>query len=610
VILSSGFAETGDAGQRLQAEIVRIARETGVRVVGPNCQGLLHVPNRLYATFGAVCLEQNLHVGSVSMASQSGGFGFSVLLTCEALGLGFRSMVTTGNQSDVDVTEVLDALVDDPGTKVLCAYIEGVADGRRFMQVGVRALQAGKPLLVWKSGNTEVGARAAMSHTASLAGTHSVYQSAFRQCGAIEVTDIHELVDYATALQSPELTRGRRTAAIGISAGACILFADEASACGLSLPPLSDGTAATLRKIVPTFGSVANPVDVTASLFNDISAFTKAVDVILADPGIDQLAVLMASLSGEPAESCCEALGSAMQRHRKPVLVGWSARRNRATNAYRILEEVGIPVIPSPVRLARAAAACNRFAEARTRFRSEGWLPFPACDVKRREMKVHALNEQQSKAWIASWQVPVTREIVAENAAEARVGSYGLQFPVVAKILSRDLPHKSDVGGVRVRIPDPAAVEREVTRMIEEVTRRAPGAAIEGVLVAEMVEDGVEVILGVVHDDTFGPTVALGTGGILAEIVRDVTYRVAPFGRETALDMINELRMLPLLKGARGQPAADIDALIEAVVAISQGAWKARGQIVDVDINPLFVRRSGSGVVAADALVMETDDGS
>lgn len=604
VILSSGFAETGEAGRGLQEEIVRIARETGVRVIGPNCQGLLNVPNRLYATFGAVCLERDLRAGGVSMASQSGGFGFSVLLTCEALGIGFRAMVTTGNQADVDVTEVLDALVDDPATTVLCAYIEGAADGRRLMHVAARALRAGKPLLVWKSGNTEAGARAALSHTASLAGTHAIYRGAFRQCGILEVTDVHELADYAAALQSPVLARGRRTAALGISAGACILFADEASASGLSLPSLSEGTSAALRRIVPAFGAIANPVDVTASLFNNIRLFTEAVDVVLADPGIDQLAVLMASLSGDPAAACCEALAAAMRRHRKPVLVAWSARRNRAGEAYRILEEAGIAVIASPVRLARAAAACSRFAEARARVRDEDWVPPPACDVARPEASARAWNEQQSKAWVARGQVPVTREAVARTPAGAREAAERLRFPVVAKVLSRDLPHKSDVGGVRVRIPDAGAVEREVAAMLEEVSRRAPGAAIEGVLIAEMVEDGIEAILGVVHDDAFGPTVALGTGGILAEIVRDVTYRVAPFGKEVALDMIRELRILPLLEGARGRPAADIDALAEAVAAISQAAWEARGRVVDVDINPLFVRRAGSGVVAADALVL------
>ena len=604
VILSSGFAETGEAGRRMQAEIVRTAREAGVRLIGPNCQGLLNVPNRLFATFGAVCLEPQLRAGGVSMASQSGGFGFSVLLTCEALGLGFRAMVTTGNQADVDVTEVLDALVDDPGTRVLCAYIEAVADGRRLMHVAERALRAGKPLLVWKSGNTEAGARAALSHTASLAGTHAVYRGAFRQCGIIEVTDVHELADFAAALQSPVLPKGRRTAALGISAGACILFADEASACGLPLPPLSEGTAGALRGIVPAFGTIANPVDVTASLFNDLRLFTRAVDVVLADPGIDQLAVLMASLSGEPAAACCTALAAAMRRHGKPVLVAWSARRNRAAEAYRILEEAGIAVIASPVRLARAAAASCRFAEARAQLDAVDRALPPPCEVARPPAAAQAWNEQQSKARIASWGLSVTREEVARSPVGAREASRALRFPVVAKVLSRDLPHKSDAGGVRLRLPDAAAVEREVAAMLDEVARRAPEATIEGVLVAEMVEDGIEAILGVVHDGTFGPAVALGTGGVLAEIVRDVTWRVAPFGKAVALDMIRELRILPLLEGARGRPAADIDALAEAVVAISRGAWESRGRVLDVDVNPLFVLGTGRGVLAADALVL------
>jgi acyl-CoA synthetase (NDP forming) len=609
VVLSSGFGEAGDDGRRMQESLVRTAHASGVRIVGPNCQGLLNASNHLYATFGAACLEPEIRQGAVSMVTQSGGYGFSVLLTCEALGLGFRAVVSTGNQADVDTPELLEALVGDAATRVLCAYIEGVSDGRVLMGVARRALAAGKPLLVWKTGNTESGARAALSHTASMAGRYEIYRAAFRQCGIIEVTDTHELADYAFALQAPVASRGRRTAALGISAGACILFADQASECGLPLPELSPETLQVLRGIVPAFGAIANPVDVTAAIFNDVRRFTDAVDVVLADPGIDQLAVLMASLSGEPAAACCEALVETMRARAKPVLVGWSARRNRAQEAYRILEEAGVPIFPSPVRLAKAAAVSCRFAEDRVRVGRRGWPDNAWRNEAHPPAPGRPMNEHQSKALVASWGIPVTKDVVASDPGGARRLAQGLRFPVVAKVLSADLPHKSDAGGVRLGIPDADTLERELIAMLAQVRRLAPGAGIEGVLVSEMVEDGLETILGVVHDPTFGPTVAFGLGGTLAEVLRDVTYRVAPVDRHEALEMIGELRARHLFDGARGKPALDKDALADAIAAVSRGAWEARASVVEVEINPLIVMPAGRGVIAADALVLPVRSG-
>jgi len=610
VVMSSGFGEAGDDGRRLQESMVRTGIAAGVRIIGPNCQGLLNVSNRLYATFGAACLEPEIRQGAVSMVTQSGGYGFSVLLTCEALGVGFRAVVSTGNQADVDTPELLDALVGDAATRVLCAYIEGVSDGRVLMGVARRALAAGKPLLVWKTGNTESGARAALSHTASMAGRYEIYRAAFRQCGIIEVTDTHELADYAFALQAPVPGGGRRTAALGISAGACILFADQASECGLPLPELSQETLHVLRGIVPAFGAIANPVDVTASIFNDIRRFTDAVDVVLADPGIDQLAVLMASLSGEPAAACCEALVKTMRARGKPVLVGWSARRNRAQEAYRILEEAGVPIFPSPVRLAKAAAVSCRFAEDRVGMKCRGWPDEAWRNDELVPTPGRPLNEQQSKALVASWGIPVTRDVVAGDPGGAMRLAQGLRFPVVAKVLAADLPHKSDAGGVRLGIPDAHTLERELVAMLAQVRRLAPAARIEGVLVSEMVEDGLETILGVVHDPTFGPTVAFGLGGTLAEVLRDVTYRVAPVDRHEALEMIGELRARHVFDGARGKPALDKDALADAIAAVSRGAWEARASVVEVEINPLIVMPAGRGVIAADALVLPVRSGN
>jgi acyl-CoA synthetase (NDP forming) len=605
VVLSSGFRETGEAGAALEREMLAAAREHGIRIIGPNCQGYLNLAQRMYATFGVLGLEPELRQGGVSTVSQSGGFGFGIVLQCEQAGVGFRCIVSSGNESDVSTPELLDAYVEDPGTRILVGYIEGVRDGRALMHAADRAVRAGKPLLMWKTGNSDAGKKASLSHTAALTGSYDVYRSAYRQAGIVEVRDIDEISDATRAFLGGRLPRGNRVAALGSSAGSCILFADRCAELGLEMATLAPETEAALAKVLPAFGSPRNPVDVTADVFNDLSAFLRAVELVLADPNVDQLGVLYAGLSGEIALACNKAVTEAAAKSDKPVMLAWTARRHRAEAAYKLVEEAGIPYFTSPVRLANAAGALARFAQFRERASTRSALFADAGSARALPAgRVGALSEAESKALVASWGIPGTRDVLVPAGTDAVAAAASLGFPLAVKIASADIPHKSEAGGVALGIRTEAELCAAVERITANARAYAPQARIDGVLACEMVSDGVEMLLGVTDDPVFGPTVALGLGGIAAEALRDVTYRVAPFDEAEARAMIAELKGARLLGAFRNRPPADVDALAQAVARVSQAAWALRGRIRELDINPLFVRPRGRGVVAGDALVV------
>ena len=303
VVLTAGFRETGAQGRALEEELKRAVAESGVRVVGPNCQGLLSLHDRVWAAFGSVADETDFRPGSVSCAFQSGGFGYGIVNLAEAQGLGFRYCVSSGNETDIDMPELLSAFLDDPGTSIVFAYLEGTPDARRLLDVGRRSLETGKPVMVWKAATTEAGIKAAQSHTANMTGSADLYRAALRQAGLIEVDDVEPIVDIAKVFAQGRLPKGNRVGVLSISGGSSIVYADAAVKGGLTLPPFSEVTLAALRKVVPAFASPENPADVTASFFNDMRILTSALEVVLADPNIDQLSILLASVSGP----CCSA---------------------------------------------------------------------------------------------------------------------------------------------------------------------------------------------------------------------------------------------------------------------------------------------------------------
>jgi acetyltransferase len=601
VVLTAGFRETGAAGQKLEAELLAAARASNVRVIGPNCQGMLSVDDRVWATFGSISEETELRRGGVSCVFQSGGFGFAIVNLAEAQGVGLRSCISSGNETDLTTPELLETFLDDPGTELAFAVMEGTPDARRLLDVGHKSLATGKPVLIWKSATTEAGAMAAQSHTANMTGRTDLYRAAFRQCGIIEVDDVEPIVDIAKLAHQGRLPNGNSVGVLSISGGSGIVYADRATREGLVLPRFSEATVAALRKIIPAFGSSENPADVTAGIFNDMGLLTKTLDVVLQDPGIDQLSVLLASIPGTPALRAAEAIVAAAAGSNKPVHVGWSGRRDKSHEAYALLEANRIAVIPTPVRLAQAAAVLARFAADRRRLGAR--RPPPAVTAKAVTLPEGAvtLSEVESKALLKTYGIPTTAEVLVPRGDSVLQHLARLDPPYAVKVVSRDIAHKSDVGGVKLSLPDVKSVADAAETVISNALAAKPDARIDGVIVSEMAR-GLEVLVGVVNDPAFGPCVALGLGGVLTEILKDVTYRVAPFNIETAEEMIGELKGARLFRGYRGSPPADSRALADLLVNVSHMAWALRDRLAELDINPVFV--SEKGVRAADAVVV------
>ena len=607
IIFSSGFAETGGTGAALQSELTAIAREFDIGVIGPNCQGMINIAERVYAGFGSV-FNSDYEPGAVSMVSQSGGFGFSVMnLSSKDGGLAFRQMVTTGNEIGISTLDLIEYFVRDPQTEIIAAYIEGLKDARRLISVGRTALAAGKPVLIWKVGNTEHGQRAAASHTANLGGEMALYRAAFRQAGIIQVEDIQDVVDYGRAFRSGRLPRGNRLAIITISGGAGILMTDECIGRGMALAQLAPETLARLREIVPSFGSLLNPVDVTAAIFNDLSLINRTLQAIVEDPNVDCIAMINASLQGEIAARIAAEIVAVSERTEKPVLLAWSARDVAAADAYAQLDAARIPHYKSPVRCGRAAAVLSWYAEARRRFERERLeTPLALHSATGRSMlagRRAGLTEHAAKRLLAEYGIGVTREALAVTQVEAVAAAKRIGYPVALKVQSPDIPHKTEARAVRLRIVS----EEQLLSAYDEVLRNAknykPDAAIEGVLVQEMLEGGVEAMAGIVNDTLFGPAVMFGLGGVFAEVLKDVVFRLAPITASTAREMIAETKGCAVLEGLRGRPPADLDALADTLVRLSALAMDLEQELAELDINPLVVLERGRGVLAADALI-------
>ncbi|MBI5720859.1 MAG: acetate--CoA ligase family protein [Burkholderiales bacterium] len=600
VVLSSGFAEVGGDGVQWQAGITALARRSGLRVVGPNCMGLINVRRRLLGTFTPSAAGFGLVPGRISLVSQSGAFGGYCLSLIRQRGLGLNLWVTTGNQSDVDFADCVDHFARDDGTQVIVGYLEAATDRQRLFDALALARENGKRVVVMKVGRSEAGAQAAASHTASLAGSDAVYDGVFRQFGVLRARSIDELFDVAYAASQPvPVPQGRRTGLLTVSGGVGALMADVADDCALDVAPMPEDAQRKLKAILPFCGP-RNPVDMTAQLVNDLSLFERNFELMLEAGRYDVIVAFLSSVGQvvELSSKLLEQLKKVLQRFPdRAVIVSALA----SPEVRKLFETAGVVLFDEPTRAVRAAAALVHYGEqARAGARQSpptlpaGALPPPA----------RAVNEVEAKAVLASAGIAVVRERVAADEAAALRAARELGYPVVLKIASADIAHKSEIGGVIVGLADEAQVREAYATLMERARTRAPRARLEGVVVAQMAGKGVETILGVARDPVFGAVVMFGVGGIFVEAFKDVAFRVAPFGVEQARAMIAEVKGRVLLAGVRGQPAADEEALAQAITALSVYAAAHAEAIESIDINPLVVLPKGRGVLALDALIV------
>jgi len=597
IVLASGFGESGAEGRARQEELKRAAG--AMRLLGPNTIGLVNVSDRIVLSASNALVTEDIVTGNVALVSQSGGILGSLLSRAQAAGIGFSKLIATGNECDLEVADFVDHLVDDPATRVIALYLEGLRKPEAFKAAVTRARAAGKPVVAYKVGRSDAGARSAVSHTGALAGSDAMYDALFRQFGVIRAERYSDLLDISLALSRGRALEGRRIAIITSTGGAASLLADAAGLAGLDTPPPDDATAAKLAALAIEGATLdRNPIDVTLAGVKS-ETFRTILDAVVASPVYDAVAVVLGSSALREPETAGRPLRECAAASDKPI-VGFVSPD--APQLVRQLNLAGVPTFAAPESCAVALAAMRRIGEIG---HGEAARVPAACaigDDLRALLEPGPLNEAESKRLFSRFGIPVTREIAAASPEQAASAARTFGGNVVVKILSRDVLHKSELGGVAVDVA-PSDVARRCAVMAESfaaATRRRP----DGFLVQELVSGGIELILGLHRDAQLGPAVLVGAGGVAAEIYRDTSLRLAPLSRRDAEEMIAELKSAPLLKGFRGRPPADVEALVDAIMAFSAMIVATAGALAEAEINPLFVLPKGRGVVAADGVVV------
>lgn len=614
IIYSSGYAETGREGAELQRNLAELARREGLRICGPNCQGMVNLGDHVVATFSAAAEAAPLRAGSVGFATQSGALGYSAFNQAQEAGLGFSFMVNTGNEVDLNTLDIMEFLVEDEETTVVLGYLEGVPDPAKLSAIADEAIRKKKPLILLKAGRSAVGSRAAASHTAALTGSEKAFSALCRQKGIIRAHDIDELIDLAKAFAPGCLPAGPRVAVISTSGGAGIIAADTCEDLRLELPELDPKTYEAIRGSIPLYGSAHNPVDITANLINDAQGFKTCLNAILQDPNVDSLLVIQTMITGESGKRVAQDLVNIRQESSKPVVVIWTAGEKTNQECFDILKAGGMPYFKTPaagVRAIKAMVDYNEFHQKRSQPGSDDaggllWQPGGGeiAEIRALLRQNGTLTEHQAKSILRRYQLPLPREGLATTAEMAVSIAEEIGYPVVMKIESNQILHKTEAGGVRLDLSGPREVRAAFETIMANAVAYDRHAEIRGVLVQEMVGSGIEAIVGVNNDPQFGPVVMFGLGGIYVEVLKDVAFRLAPLSRQDAEEMVREIKGFPLLRGVRGRGPADIQAVVDVLIKVSLLAIDLKDDLAELDINPLIVLPEGKGAKVADALIL------
>ncbi|WP_338664667.1 acetate--CoA ligase family protein [Pararoseomonas sp. SCSIO 73927] len=594
VILTSGFGETGEEGRAVEAEMRALAQSTGMRLYGPNCPGVTNINRRLGFTFSPA-FKDDLRPGPIGLATQGGGLGRNLMQAMER-GAGFALWCSTGNEVDLQVADFIHYMAGAPDVRVIGTILEGIKDGPRFLAAARAAAEAGKPVVALKVGRSEYGMRAAASHTASLTGSAEVNSAAFRQTGMIEVDDVDELVDVASLLARGRPRRGARIAVFGSSGGACALAADMVGQAGIVLAEFALETIAVLAEKLPSFAALGNPVDTTTVTLTNPAVIEETLAAVANDPAVSLVMLPMPLDYGPVSLTVAERMAAAQRLSPVPLVPVWMSERTGA--AYRHFAEAGMVPVRS---LRNAAKAFRRFIDRGAW--EAGAMP-RGLGAGPPDGPTRTLSEAEGKEMLRAAGLAVPDGAIARSGAEAAEIASRLALPVAVKIASADILHKSDIGGVALGL----RTAEEAGAAFEAVTRAArahhPEARIEGALVERMAPSGgQEVLLSVSRDPVLGQVMTCGLGGIHVELLRDVSRRLLPVDAAEAGRMLRELRGFPLLRGLRGAPPCDLEALCAAMAALSALVETRPEGIEEIEINPLRVGAVGEGAWALDAVV-------
>lgn len=592
-VLSSGFAEEGGEGIAMQARLVAIARRHGIRMTGPNCLGSISPPDRYFGTFSSLLATATPEPGTVGVATQSGAYGSHIYAVATFRGIGISRAIATGNEADIDVAAAIDYLAEDPGTTVICASLEGCKDGNALRRALLKACAAGKPTIIMKVGSTPAGAAAAATHTGSMAGEDRVFDAVFRECGAYRASSIEEMLDIAYVCSIAPLPPTRSVGIVTNSGGIGVLMADACIAGELDVPAMPPAVLAEIQHIQPVAGG-RNPIDTTAQTVGRTHIFEEISQAMMRGADLGTLVFYLAHIGRNavrfpPYEKALVEL----RRNFPDRLV--VAVMTHVDEVRRRAEAHGVPVFEDPTRAVRAIRGAVRLRALR-----EAAATLPTVP-RGRPLAASGTNEVVAKAVLAAAGVALLPERICGSAEEAVAAARTLGYPVAMKILSDDIPHKTEVGGVLLNLADDQAVTRGFDDVLSRVQAVRPLARLDGVLVAPMVSGGIETILGVQHDPIFGPMVMFGLGGVAVELFQDVAFGSAPLTPGRAAALIDEVRAARLFDGWRGGPAMNREALIRTLCDVSGLAVQHQEEIASIEINPLLVGEQDA--IALDALI-------
>ncbi|SIT28745.1 acetate--CoA ligase family protein [Achromobacter sp. MFA1 R4] len=594
IVYAAGFAEAGGEGARLQDELEAFVAESGMAVAGPNCMGFANLNTQAHTAFASVFKTAPAQAGpgSVSLLTQSGNVCAAVYAIARRLGLPFSHFINTGNEACIDFSQYLEYLAADPQTQIVLGYIEQLRDGDRFVRACRELERQGKLLIALKAGATDKGAQAVQSHTSALAGDRRVYAAAFRQLNVIEAHDFAQMAHLASLATLRHRTAGKRVAVLTMSGALGAILADKFIGAGLALPDLPPDLQDILRGGIPDYGMVGNPVDVTGNVVNDPAFVRTVLQALATSAAIDAVVVYA---PGYMLDRMADALAEASRQHRRLfVAIDTGLAQSRAA-----LREAEVAVFEDLGQAVEALAPYLLWCAARGEKRQAA---LPA--IKAASAPGLPCNEAQARAYVAACGLPEAAADVARSADEAVRAARHAGYPVALKVLSPDIAHKTEAGGVALNLADEQAVRGAYAQVTEAASRAQPDARIDGVLVQRMERGVAEIIVGATRDPVFGPVLTVGLGGVLTEIYQDTSHRLLPVDEDIALEMLRELKAFALLDGFRGKPRGDLAAACRSIVAVGNALLAAPAQVSQIEVNPLLIKEAGQGVAVLDALIL------
>ena len=602
IIISAGFKETGIEGTKRERQLIEKAKEYGIRILGPNCLGIIDTECPINATF-----TPNIPpMGKIGFISQSGALGTAILDWAKTNKIGFSKFVSLGNKADISENDLFDDWENEKDTEVITAYLEGVKYGREFMKISSRVSKK-KPIIVIKSGNTDAGARAVSSHTGTLAGSARAYEAAFKQAGIIRANTIRDLFNYATAFSYQPLPKGKKVAIITNAGGPGIMATDECEKNNILLASLEKETIDGLKEFLPEAANFYNPIDILGDALAD--RYKKTLEVVIKDNNVDAIVMLLTPQAMTQPYRTARAIVEVIGKSGKDIPVAASFMGGaEVKKAVRFLAEKNIPNFDIPEEAIDTLKVMMEYTD----WKSKKEFPIESFDVDKESVervfgRCRAegrleLGEMEAREILKAYGIRVPEAELASDIDEAKEIAGRIGYPLVLKIVSPNILHKTDVGGVRIGIGSEKELEEDYDEILFHVRKYIPDANIRGILVQEFIKDKKETIIGMSEDPQFGPMIMFGLGGIYVEALKDVSFRIAPLSRQMAGEMIEEIKTTKLLKGTRGEDSSDIESIIEIILKVSQLVIDFP-EIIEMDINPLFVKKQGEGSIAGDARI-------